>query len=136
MEDEIKELNEQVKCKLAPSPIHGIGVFALRDIKKGEKLYCIPSPQPKPYSVPFDRFSEILEPIREYLLSGWPAIMNGSKFLSSNDWVWMIAFMNHSDNPNYYSLLDCAARDIKKGEEITENYREMPNYEKIYPWIK
>ena len=36
--EQIMELSSTVKCKLAPSNIHGIGVFAIRDIKKGEKF--------------------------------------------------------------------------------------------------
>lgn len=31
-------LNKTVWCKLGPSKIHGVGVFAIRDILKGQKL--------------------------------------------------------------------------------------------------
>jgi SET domain-containing protein len=31
----IKHLNEEVYCRLKPSPIHGIGVFAIKDIPIG-----------------------------------------------------------------------------------------------------
>ena len=37
IDQQIAELNEEIRCHLKPSSIHGIGVFALRDIKKGEK---------------------------------------------------------------------------------------------------
>ena len=43
IEEQIAELNEEVKCHIAPSPIHGIGVFTLCDVTRGEKLYCFPN---------------------------------------------------------------------------------------------
>ena len=36
--EQISQLNERVKLKVAPSKIEGVGVHALRDIKKGEKI--------------------------------------------------------------------------------------------------
>ena len=27
------------------------------------------------------------------------------------------------------------ARDISSGEELTEDYRKIDNYQKIYPWL-
>lgn len=41
-QEQINELNITVKCKLGLSFIHGIGVFAMRDIQKGQKCYCVP----------------------------------------------------------------------------------------------
>src|SRR5437868_3781510 len=32
----LNHLQNQVYCRLMPSPSHGVGVFAIRDIKKGE----------------------------------------------------------------------------------------------------
>ena len=40
IDQQIAELNNEEKCYIAPSLIQGIGVFALRDLKAGEKLYC------------------------------------------------------------------------------------------------
>ena len=36
----IEKLNSEVKCKLGASPVHGVGVFSVFDIKKGEKMFC------------------------------------------------------------------------------------------------
>ena len=44
--------------------------------------------------------------------------------------------MNHSDTPNYDCMKDIALKNIKKGEEITENYREIADSEKIFPFLK
>src|SRR3990167_10339842 len=132
---ELNELNSTVKCKLAPSSIHGIGVFALRDIAEGEKCYCIPSMSPKWYSVPFGSMRKLFPGIGELILERWPAIVNGSHFMSPNDMGWLITFMNHADNPNYDVDTDSAINDISKGTELTEDYRRMTNYEKVYPWL-
>ena len=35
----IDHLLINVKTEIRPSPIHGIGVFAIKDIKKGEQMF-------------------------------------------------------------------------------------------------
>ena len=136
-EEEIIELNSTVKTKLAPSNIHGIGVFTIRDVAKGERLFCKPDgPRPRKwYSVPYGSFSKFFPEVKELLLERWPSVVNGSLFLSPNE-VWPILFVNHSDDPNYEVKTDSALRDIKSGEEVTEDYRLMVNHEKIYLWLK
>lgn len=132
------ELCQTVKCTLRPSPIHGVGVFAMRDIKKGERLFCLPTTVPEWYGMSFkdlDIFDKTHPEIKELILGRWPAVANGSKFLSPNYDARMISFMNHSDIPNYDIATDSAARDIKVGEEVTEDYRTMPNYQKMFPFL-
>jgi len=48
----------------------------------------------------------------------------------------MSAYLNHSDDPNYDAKNNVCLRDIKKGEEITENYRLIPSYTQVFPWLK
>ena len=136
IDQQIEELNNEVKCHLKPSSIHGIGVFALRDIKKGEKCYCFPDQFRKWYAVPYDRLKDLRPEVREVVLARWPGIINGSGFQSPNCDVWLISFMNHSDSPNYTVDIDTALRDIPKGAEVTEDYRTMRNAEKIYSFLK
>lgn len=139
-ERQIYELNATVKCKLAPSKIHGIGVFAIRDIQKGERLYVRPDASQSPelrvwYKVPFGSFGKLFPEVRELILDRWPSVVNGGLFTSPNE-QWPVLWMNHSDDPNYESKTDSALRDIRKGEEITEDYRTMDNWEKVFPWLK
>lgn len=130
-DEQIEKLNEEVKCTLAPSPIHGIGVFALRDIKKGKKMFCFPS-ELVWYDVPYNQFVKLRPEIREIILAKWPSIINGSEFQSPNS-AWLMSFMNHSFDNN--SNEDIALRDIKKGEEVTEDYSLMPNYKKVFKFL-
>jgi SET domain-containing protein len=95
------------------SQIHGLGVFASRNFKKGEviirwdisrkltkKEVDILPEEEKRYIVYLDG---------EYILMQHPA-----------------RYVNHSCDANTYvnNFCDVAKRDIKKGEEITANYSE------------
>src|SRR3990167_1530455 len=127
--DQINKLNAEVRCKLAPSKIHGIGVIAIRDIRKGDKCYCSPSLIRKFYTLGMGNLTKLFPEIKQLILARWPSIINGSAFLNPNDEVWLISWMNHSENPNYDLKTDLALRDIKQGEEVTENYKIMDNAE-------
>jgi hypothetical protein len=129
LNEQVKLLNEIVKIKLAPSNIHGVGVFAMKDIKKGGKLYT--DIVPHQFDLPYKRFKELNEGISEILLGHFPLILNGSHFLFPV--TKMSAYLNHSNTPNYDAVNDIALQDIKAGEEITEDYRLIANYEKVFP---
>ena len=62
-EVQIKILNEWCKLRVAPSKIHGVGVFALRDIKKGERLYA--DIKPEVFNVPYQQFNKLRPEIRD-----------------------------------------------------------------------
>jgi hypothetical protein len=127
----IKLLNDIVKIKIAPSPIHGVGVFAMRNMKKGEKLEA--DAIPHAFDLPFKKLGDLKPEVREVILSHWPTIINGSHFLYPV--TKMTAFLNHDSNPNYDAKEDKLLRAVKAGEEITENYREIENIEKVYKWL-
>lgn len=135
IKEQIDDLNFKVKFYIAPSTIHGIGVFALRDVKKGEQCFCFPKTDRTWYDLTWSELEGLRPEIREIILQRWPSIINGSYFQSPLDDVWLASFINHSDTPNYLQSNDSALRDIKKGEELTESYRTMLNYKKVYPWI-
>lgn len=132
---QIDELNETVRCKVAPSRIHGVGVFAMRNLKKGDRLYICPAER-KWFTVPYEKLNKLRPEVRELILSRWASIINGSYFLSPNDDCWLLLFCNHSDNPNYDVKTDTALRDIKAGEEVTEDYRPMINSDIAFPFLK
>lgn len=139
-EQQIILLNSSVKCNIGPSPIHGLGVFALTDIQKGQKCYCKPpfldTGVAEWFHVPYGSFKKLFPEVRELILNRFPAVINGSRFLSPNDMIWLLTYINHSDNPNYDVDTDTATRLIKAGEEIVQDYRRMDNYEKLYPFLK
>lgn len=129
----IEALNSTVNTRLAPSPIHGVGVFAIRDIKKGERMYQ--NTIPNIFDLPYAKFSKLKPEIKDILLQFFPY-----KVAEPEATFWypvnsMQAYMNHSSEPNYNAQDDIALRKIKAGEEITEDYRKISGWEKVYPWL-
>ena len=137
IQKQINELNTTTKCRLASSKIHGVGVFTIVNVRKGEKLFCKPRSLVARtfYSLPYENFDKLLPDVKELILDQYPSVINGGMFCSPND-VWLLSFMNHSENPNYDIPTDTALCDIALGEEVTEDYRTMPNWEKVYEFLK
>lgn len=127
----IKLLNDIVKVRIAPSAIHGVGVVAIRNLKEGEPMEL--DAIPHQFDIPYKKLGDLHKEVREIILCYWPTIVSGSHFLYPI--TRMQAFLNHSDFPNYDAKTDKMLRDVKKGEEITENYREIEGWETIYPWL-
>lgn len=129
----IQELNEYVKVKIAPSKIHGVGVFTLRDLSKGEMIYA--DMFPKTFKLPYSQFDKLRPEIRELLLNSWPQIVNGAAFMFP--FCKTVAFMNHGygNQINYDAIHDTMLKDIKEGEELFEDYRLIPNYKKAFSWL-
>ena len=133
------ELCRTIKCKLVPSEVHGVGVVAIRPVRKGEQLFVRPSGPPVWYTLPYaslSKFDRVYPEIKQLILDRWPSVINGSSFLSPNNELRLVSFVNHSSEPNYDPAEDVALRDIQCGEEVTEDYRIMPNYSLVFPWIK
>lgn len=107
-------LNHVVWCRIAPSPIHGVGVFAIRDIPKGTKVAGGNSY----YSRTNEEY--ILPEIWAIMQDRW-CLLEKSEVLPNPNWDAVLQrFMNHSATPNTDGF--CALRDIKKGEEVTEDF--------------
>ena len=117
----MKELNDTVWATLKPSPVHGIGVFAIRDIPIGTKLYASVVDRESAWWIGTD---ELLPEIKQLVLQRWVLASKGAPYPSPNSDALLTSFMNHSDTPNYDYRTDRAMRDIKAGEEIFEDYGE------------
>lgn len=124
----IDDLNKTVWCKLAPSKVHGIGVFAIRDIPKGQKLYLDLETTAKP--IQCNDFTGLHPAILELIKQRWPLAFEGEWFGNPNNDARHISFMNHSADPNYDHHNDCALRDIKEGEEVFEDYGDYAPVDK------
>jgi SET domain-containing protein len=131
-DDTIAILNTLVKVRIAPSEIEGVGLFAIRDIPKGETLYADMFPQG--YKIPKESIGKLKPEVKDILLGRWPQIINGSAFMYPDTRVQ--AYINHSDKPNYNAQKDIILKDVKKGEEITEDYSLISNYKQVFPWLK
>lgn len=119
-------LNSTVWAKVGVSPIHGVGVIAIRDIPRGTPITDFNIFHHKIERVPFHMSEEELlkihPDIQELIFSKtiWPMNVREYTFYSPNHEVSLQGFLNHSTDPNTDGHV--ALREIKKGEELTENY--------------
>jgi hypothetical protein len=130
--EEARKLNHLVRVRLAPSPIHGVGVFALRNLDKGEQLFL--DIVPERYTLPFKKFNLLDPVVRELILEQWPQVVEGMLFYFPT--VRFQAFMNHAEDPHYEAHSDSLLKDVKAGEEITMNYRYIFGWDKVFSFLK
>jgi len=119
--------HDGVYARLKPSKLHGVGVFAIRDIPKGTNLFPGDDSKlswkkrsalklnmlPPEIKKLYNQFCLIKDKGETY---GCPSSFN----LMTVSW-----YLNHSKNPNVgcdedYNFF--ALRDIKAGEELTADY--------------
>ena len=105
-----------------PSPIHGTGLFAVRTIRAGEKIWAFASwfdvqmTDNQILQLP----ACVLEHVRPYLYED----------IETHQWILCsdhAKYMNHAKDANteYRDGCSFAKRAIKSCEEITCNYREF-----------
>ena len=122
----LQQLHQHTFAMLKPSPLHGIGVFAITAINKGER---------KIFS---DHESEWIEVSKEEV----DALPQHAKDLIENHCLFnethyyipeygfkifdLAVYLNHSDQPNLISVNEGeffeAIRDIEAGEELLIDY--------------
>lgn len=130
-DEQAAKLNTYVKCRVAPSPIHGVGVIAIRDIEKGQRLYA--DVIPEVFDLPYSSFSHLFPVVKQLLLERFPLVTKGSLFVYPD--TRLQAYINHSDTPNYDPVKDVLLVDLKEGEEVTEDYRLIEGWEIAHPWL-
>ncbi len=114
-----------VKTRIGPSKIHGIGLFANQFIEKGTVLWKFtPGFDLKFTKKEIKKFPKKIQGyLRPYM---WLSKKSGKYCFASDDGK----YFNHSKTPNalstYYGneeeVVTNAIRNIRKGEELTENY--------------
>ena len=122
----LKELASSTYVMIKPSPLHGIGVFAIRDIPKGTS----------------NIFSKGVGDWIKVSKEEVDALPQHSKDLIENHCLFdedfyfipdygfklvdLVIYLNHSETPNVISLNDGeefeAIRDIANGEELLIDY--------------
>jgi SET domain-containing protein len=122
-----------VKTRAAPSPIHGLGLFAAEFIPRGAPIWRFEPGFDHDFSPA--QFAALPVPARDH--TRWFCFVskvNGHVILSGDH----ACFINHSTTPNTGSpeesggpVTTIARRDIAEGEEITCNYFD---YDADTPW--
>jgi SET domain-containing protein len=128
-EDLLKELAEETFITLRPSTVHGIGVFALRDIPKGCKTIFSRNVG-NWIKVPIRDIENLPEASRN-LVETYCLYDETDYYLPDYGFkvMDMVNYLNHSSNPNVISVNDGeyfeSIRDIAEGEELFVNYGDI-----------
>jgi hypothetical protein len=109
-----------VKTYLDKSAIHGLGVFADEVIRKGTKVWRFVDGFDRVYSP--TQFAKLPKPARDYIWNYGYRVDGEILLTIDHD-----HHMNHSDNANthWHDGYIVASRTIRKGEEITNDYRQF-----------
>ena len=131
----IKKL-DNTYCRLQPSGISGVGVFAIRDIPANTNPFEGVVP-PKWISFDMDELN-MLDPAILRMIDDFNVIESDETVLIPScalNGMDISFFVNNSDNPNLRSIDEgftfLTNRAIKKGEELSVSYATNdPKYEK------
>jgi hypothetical protein len=127
-EQRLKRVLRDCYCRLQPSKIHGIGVFAVRDIPKGKNPFRT---LPKYGSVGYERITEeeldALPPRLSRLIRALFVPTGGKMYVPNHGMnvIRLNCYLNHSTKPNMrtgngYDFI--TLRKIMVGEELTVDY--------------
>jgi uncharacterized protein len=123
-----------IKTKVAPSDIHGLGLFSDQFVAKGKAIWK--------FTLGFDqRFTREQVAIFPELVQIYLARYSS---LSRKSGFYLLCadggnYFNHFENPNCHSeyrddepeMVTSAIRDIKPGEELTDNYANFEDPEGV-----
>lgn len=109
---------------LQPSPVHGIGVFAVVNFKVGE---FVPLFNPEVFA---RRIKDPTDRMRMHVVE-----LEDGEFAAPQNWNAMDMgwFVNHSESPNVEEGSLFALRDIAAGEELFLNYLALGSDEHTTP---
>ena len=128
----LAELSSNTYVMIKPSPIEGIGVFAIRDIPKGcREMFSKEDPTKEEYIKISTAEIDILPAHSRHLVTTYCLYDSNNYFVPACGFKKMdlVNFLNHSDEPNIISINEGqffeAIRDIKTGEELLVDYGEL-----------
>jgi len=127
----LQELAGNTWVMIKPSPIEGIGVFALRDIPKGCRSMFSRANEQEQWIPVLKTEVDHLPAHAKALIENYCLYDDENYFVPDYGFKKMdlVNFLNHADIPNIISINDGeffeAIRDIKQGEELVIDYGEI-----------
>lgn len=124
-------LNTSVKSYVRPSNVHGIGLFALVDIKKGEEVFPMWNGETDYYKIKWVEAQKLPQEVLAYVLRSYGSdiksddsfinfkLVKDTNFLFSSP---LCLLNTQYENGNVDSRSGMALRDVKKNEELFGNY--------------
>lgn len=129
----LQELSRDTWAALRPSPVHGIGVFALRDIPKGCRSF-FSSGQDEWIRLSFEEVEALPAHSRE-LIETYCLYDDKDYFVPAQGFKVMdiTLYLNHSSTPNVASVNEgeyfIALEDIPAGTELLVDYGSIADVE-------
>jgi SET domain-containing protein len=127
----LNELVNNTYVMLKPSPVAGVGVFAIQPIPKGcRAMFSEPSKNDHWIEVSKKEVGS-LAPHARHLIENYCLYDEENYFVPDHGFkkIDLSLFLNHSDAPNIISIEDGdyfeATRDIGEGEELFIDYSEI-----------
>jgi len=127
-EELLSELQQETYVALQPSPVHGIGVFAIRDIPKGNRTLF--SKENGDWTKIPVKEVELLPDYSKKLIETYCIFDDDFYYIEKTGFKKMdlINFLNHSESPNlglikgeFFETIT----DIKCGQELFINYSDF-----------
>ena len=114
---------KRYKVYVGKSDIHGVGLKAIKDIKKGEQVYYYRSKNTHKLS----KSELISQGIDKKVIDTLSRLYFCDKehlYLQPDQQIYFVNYLNHSENPNMVFIRGfyMAKRDIKQDEEVTLDF--------------
>ena len=131
-------LKDNTYCRLQPSPIHGIGVFAIKDIPDGVNPFS-DSLFTDDILIKHEELEGLDGEVKDLVYALYMSDKNGVYFQVKDEQpvtpnrTDFNYYVNHSEDPNVRWFEDCycyrTIKIVKKGKELFLNYNEY--YEEV-----
>lgn len=131
----IDNLKNDIYCRIKRSKVHGVGVFAIKDIPKGINPFknLVDENKKEYIDIHKNKIKNLSKDVKK-MLDDYLGINEDNTYSIPIDGINKMDisfFMNHSNNPNISIenskdtekyVIFYAKRNIKKGEELLINY--------------
>ena len=139
-EDIIKDLENNVYCRIQRSDIHGVGVFAIKEIPRGTNPF-VTYTNVEIISVPEKEIMEntnISDTVKD-MVKAFYVVQDGMIYCDARSMneINVTYFLNHSKTPNLdVEEIDeesrfTANRNIAIGEELTSDYSDYSDQHSV-----
>ncbi len=134
-EELLKELSFNTWVMLRPSPVEGIGVFAIRDIPKGCRDMFGKPDAAEDWMTISKKEIRALPAHARFIVGNYCLYDEQNYYIPAHGFKKMDVslFLNHADEPNIVSVSDGdyfeAIREIKAGEELLVDYGQIVDAE-------
>jgi hypothetical protein len=134
-------LKNHVNIKLSPSKLHGVGVFAIRDIEENEPIFVNWQGESGPHFITEEELNLLEEEVRLHLhqMFFFEKIDENwlFKIILNKDCHWIYKTPHHwvnscaqNEEPNVNLTLLKAVRKIKRGEELLTKYGKYDKFKR------